>query len=328
MSNQHVRNEKRARQKEGRKLNLENKRQQALKARRRKQRNYWIVAAVIVIGFVLVWYFLIRDDSSDDSSNIQDTSAQTEPTQPPQDTTGQASQDASDSTDDSQDPVEGENSTATTTTESDMPIYTPFLPSDYGNTPCPDPGGPAQSGSAQLSFADSFQSCLDSERSYTAVLDTTAGEIRVELDNQNTPGTANNFVSLARAGYYDGTLLHRTDPSIGIIQGGSPHTNNAADPGPGYTIKDEGTEFTYRAGQLVMARTGAPNSSGAQFFFAVNENTALLDSQGVYVVFGNTVAGQDVLDAILASHRDDPSSSLGGAPDPEVTVNSVRIEES
>ena len=167
---------------------------------------------------------------------------------------------------------------------------------------------------------------MEPDSSYTAVMNTTLGEVRIELDTENTPGTSNNFISLSRAGYYDGTLLHRTDPSIGIIQGGSPHTNNASDQGPGYNIKDEGTSFTYRPGQLVMARGRGLNSSGAQFFFAVNSSTALLDGQGVYVVFGQVTEGLEVLEAVLASHKEIPSSGLGGAPDPEVTVQSVTIE--
>lgn len=199
--------------------------------------------------------------------------------------------------------------------------YTPFTADDYGTTACPEAGS-----DRQLDFAASFQNCLESDSSYTAVMDTSLGTVRIELDTQNTPGTSNNFISLSRAGYYDGTLLHRTDPSIGIIQGGSPHTNSASDPGPGYTIKDEGTGFTYRPGQLVMARSQGPNSSGAQFFFAVNSSTALLDGQGTYVVFGQVTEGLDVLEAVLASHKEIPSSGLGGAPDPEVTVNSVTIE--
>ena len=63
--------------------------------------------------------------------------------------------------------------------------------------------------------------------------------MRFELTASETPLTVNNFVTLARWGYYDDTLLFRTDPSIDIIQGGSPHTNDNRDPGPGYTIPDE-----------------------------------------------------------------------------------------
>jgi len=170
--------------------------------------------------------------------------------------------------------------------------------------------------------------CLDVSRGYTAVFDTSAGEMRVALDVVNTPVTANNFAVLARYGYYDETLLFRTDPSIGIIQGGAPHTNSPSDPGPGYTIADEGSGFSYEPGQIVMARTGAPDSAGAQFFFAVNENTALLNGQGTYVVFGRMdEESLAVAEAILASHVDQPGNQLGGAPDPQVIVNSVTIQE-
>jgi len=198
--------------------------------------------------------------------------------------------------------------------------YTPFEATDYGTTPCPTEDAPRT-----LDFTDSFQNCLTPGAQYTATFRTTAGDITIELDSENTPGTTNNFVSLARYQYYDGTLLHRTDPSIGIIQGGSPHNNSASDRGPGYTIKDEGFGFSYDPGQLVMARTGAPNSSGAQFFFTVDSNAHLLDSQGTYVVFGQVIEGQDVLATILSSHQ--PGGSLGGAPNPPVTVTQIEITE-
>ncbi len=190
---------------------------------------------------------------------------------------------------------------------------------------CPPADG---SGPQVLDFDGPHPLCLDPSKQYTAVFDTTAGEMRIALDMVNTPNTANNFAVLARYHYYDNTLLFRSDPSIGIIQGGSPHTNSPSDPGPGYTIPDEGSDFTYEPGQIVMARTGAPNSASAQFFFAVNENTALLNNQGTYVVFGQMdEAGLSVAEAILASHVDQPDNPLGGAPDPQVIVNSVTIEE-
>ncbi len=196
---------------------------------------------------------------------------------------------------------------------------------NVGSQSCPAVDGPRLQ---VLDFDGSQPMCLDIAKRYTAVFDTTAGEMRVELDMVNTPKTANNFAVLARYGYYDDTLLFRTDPSIGIIQGGSPHTNSPADPGPGYTIADEGAGFTYEPGQIVMARTAAPNSAGAQFFFAVNENTALLNSQGTYVVFGKLDAESlKVAEAILASHQDQPNNPLGGAPNPAVTINSVMINE-
>ena len=201
--------------------------------------------------------------------------------------------------------------------------YAPFSATDYGTTACPT-GDAART----LDFIDSFQNCLTPGTQYTAIFRTSAGDVTIELDSVNTPGTTNNFISLARYQYYDDTLLHRTDPSIGIIQGGSPHNNAANDRGPGYTIKDEGNDFTYVPGQLVMARTGAPNSSGAQFFFTANFNANLLDSQGTYVVFGEVIEGLDVLELVLSSHAEGPNPQLGGAPNPPVTINQVEIIES
>ncbi|MDE0604455.1 MAG: peptidylprolyl isomerase [bacterium] len=201
----------------------------------------------------------------------------------------------------------------------------PIPEGSIGMGDCPPADG---SGPAVLYFDGPQPICLDPSRQYTAVLDTTAGEMRIALDMVNTPITANNFAVLALHHYYDDTLLFRTDPGIGIIQGGAPHTNSPSDPGPGYTIPDEGSGFTYEPGQIVMARTAAPNSASAQFFFAVNENTALLNSQGTYVVFGQMDdASLAVAEAILASHVDQPDNRLGGAPDPPVIVLSVTIEE-
>jgi cyclophilin family peptidyl-prolyl cis-trans isomerase len=77
-----------------------------------------------------------------------------------------------------------------------------------------------------------------------------------------------------------------------------------------------------------MARSAAPDSAGAQFFFSAGPDTVLLNDQGTYVTFGRTSTGLDVLEEILASHVDQPDNPLGGAPDPAVTVRSVTIVES
>lgn len=179
--------------------------------------------------------------------------------------------------------------------------------------------------------------CIDTTTSHLAVFDTSEGEIRVTLNTAETPITVNNFVTLARWGYYDGTTIFRSDPSIDIIQGGAPRTESPSDPGPGYTIPDEPQfeetsagivgPYRYAPGQLVMARTALPNSSSAQYFFTTGENAARLDGQGVYVVFGETdEAGLGVLQSIIGLHE--PGGALGGAPSRTVTVNSVTIEVS
>ena len=202
-------------------------------------------------------------------------------------------------------------------------FFYPYTPGDYGSGPC----APAErTDEAVLNFAEAPGLCIDVTAAHTAVFDTSAGTVRVALDAARTPGTVNNFVNLARFGYYDATLIHRSDPSIGILQGGSPHTNNASDPGPGYQVRDEGSGFTYRPGQLAMARTSGPNSADAQFFFTVTEAAALLDGQGTYVVFGEVLEGLDVLVDILGSHLAETGNDFGGAPDPPVVVNSITIE--
>jgi cyclophilin family peptidyl-prolyl cis-trans isomerase len=201
---------------------------------------------------------------------------------------------------------------------------------------------PAEDGSSPrtIDFAERQPMCIDPNQNHVAVFDTSEGEIRVELNSTDTPLTVNNFVTLARWGYYDGTTFFRTDPSIDIIQGGGPHTESPSDPGPGYTIPDEPQfpfdastgqvfdgPYRYVPGQLVMARSGGPDAGSAQFFFTTGPNAARLDGQGVYVVFGETgAAGLAVLQSVIDLHE--PDGALGGAPSRTVTVNSVTIEVS
>ena len=200
---------------------------------------------------------------------------------------------------------------------------------------CPAPDG---SGPRYFDFDGPQPMCIEPGARYVAVFDTSEGEMRFELTAADTPGTVNNFVTLARWGYYHHTLLFRTDPSIDIIQGGSPHTNSASDPGPGYTIPDEpafdvdpGTgrlsgPYRYEPGQLVMARSSGPDSAGAQFFITTGPNASRLDSQGTYVVLGSTdAAGLAVAQSIIGLHV--AGGSLGGEPSRPVIVRSVTIEE-
>jgi len=306
------RTDKRAPQTQRRQQRLEAEREAAAQRKRKRSIRNWIIVGVIAVGAFMAWYFLALDNNGTEEvtpPTVQDsvtTITGVEPTTP-------------------ESTLTIPEVPPTTTTEFEEivpPKYTPYTDDDYGSTPCP-----TSDADRVLDFDDSFQNCLQEGVEYTAAFTTTAGEFKVRLDSVNTPGTTNNFISLARHKYYDGTLLHRSDPSIGIIQGGSPHNNAANDRGPGYNIKDEGTGFNYPRGLLVMARGGAPNSASAQFFFSVNENTRVLNSQGTYVVFGEVIEGIDVLQSILNSHQDIPNSRLGGAPNPPVTVQLVEIQE-
>jgi cyclophilin family peptidyl-prolyl cis-trans isomerase len=207
------------------------------------------------------------------------------------------------------------------------PIFT------FGSGPCPNADG---SSPKTLTFTDPPQKCIDPAKTYIANFDTSAGKIAVKLDAEKTPGTTNNFVVLARYHYYDGTQLFRTAQSIGIVQGGAPHTNSSTDSGPGYSLQDEGFDYAslpqsnglatggpyhYLPGDFVMARSAAPNGAAAQFFWAVNDKTASLDGQGVYVKFGTTTEGLDVLTLFLAN-------SPTETPATPITINTVTITES
>jgi len=244
---------------------------------------------------------------------------------------------ASDDDDDSATDAAGEGTEPVEPTDT-TPLEFPEADFVYGDGECPPEDGVDE---PMLTFDGPPPLCIDPAQSHVAVFATSEGEIRVDLDGDATPGTVNNFVTLARWGYYDGTTIHRTDPSIDIIQGGSPTTESAADPGPGYTITDEPTFVTdpttgqlvgpyrYEPGQLVMARAAGPDSASGQYFFSTGPNTNLLDSQGVYVVFGQTdEAGLGVLETIIGLHEDDPTTGLGGAPSETVTIESVTIEVS
>ncbi len=184
-----------------------------------------------------------------------------------------------------------------------------------------------------LTFPDAFADCLDPGKTYSATVTTSEGPVVVQLDTQRTPIAANNFVNLARSGYYDDTQLFRTEARTGIVQGGSPHTQNNRDPGPGYTIPDEGLPFStadYAPGVIAMANSG-PDSGGGQFFFLsraagsyLGDPQAIGDSAGSYVVFGRTTEGLDVLQAI-SDLESAPGSSTPARP---VTIESVTITAS
>ena len=136
----------------------------------------------------------------------------------------------------------------------------------------------------------------------TAEFHTAKGVMKAELYADDVPNTVNNFVKLAKSGFYDGLRFHRVIPNF-VIQGGCPFSRNLGDPrtgtgGPGYSIKCEtsaGRQYHDR-GVLSMAHAGK-DTGGSQFFICHNrENTQHLD--GVHTCFGKVFEGLDVLDAI------------------------------
>jgi peptidyl-prolyl cis-trans isomerase B (cyclophilin B) len=129
---------------------------------------------------------------------------------------------------------------------------------------------------------------------YEVVLDTTLGQIRLQLDSAVAPGHVRNMVALAESGYYDGGCFHRIIKGF-MIQGGCPEGTGTG--GPGYKIPAEFNKTPHEAGVLSMARTGDPNSAGSQFFICL-ERVPHLDNQ--YTAFGRTAdaASLDVVKAI------------------------------
>jgi peptidyl-prolyl cis-trans isomerase B (cyclophilin B) len=134
---------------------------------------------------------------------------------------------------------------------------------------------------------------IDTTKSYVATFDTPRGQIVCELFAKDAPKTVNNFVFLAREGFYDGTVFHRVIADF-MIQGGDPTGTGRG--GPGYKFEDEvkTNPNKHARGVLSMANAG-PNTNGSQFFITHVE-TSWLD--GKHTVFGKVLNGQDVVDSV------------------------------
>ncbi|MEK7141047.1 MAG: peptidylprolyl isomerase [Patescibacteria group bacterium] len=160
---------------------------------------------------------------------------------------------------------------------------------------------------------------FDMKKSYTAILHTEKGDITIVLNAKATPKTAENFVSLSRKNFYDGTVFHRVIAGF-MIQGGDPKGDGTG--GPGYKFADEPFTGQYSRGTVAMANSG-PNTNGSQFFI-MHEGTALPKN---YVIFGNVTKGLDVVDAIATAKVKMSPSGEDSTPVTPVKVTSVDIIE-
>ena len=130
------------------------------------------------------------------------------------------------------------------------------------------------------------------------------GVMKAELYPDIAPNTVNNFISLVKSGFYDGTIFHRVIPGF-MIQGGDPDGTGMG--GPGYSIKGEFSQngfqndLIHQRGVLSMARTMAPDSAGSQFFVMVDDAPHL---DGAYAAFGKVIEGMETADAIVSAKRD------------------------
>lgn len=174
--------------------------------------------------------------------------------------------------------------------------------------PEPTPTPEKESPPARKFYRSAPEMTIQTNNSYTAILDTNKGEIVVELFASDAPKTVNNFVFLSREGFYNGVIFHRVIPGF-MAQGGDPTGTGTG--GPGYKFEDEFAPNLKHdsPGILSMANAG-PNTNGSQFFITFVPTPHL---DGVHSVFGKVIDGMDTLNGI---------GEAGGAK-----INSINIEE-
>ena len=160
---------------------------------------------------------------------------------------------------------------------------------------------------------------IDKSKKYTAELSTSMGKITIELFAGKTPITVNNFVTLAKKGFYDKTVFHRVIKGF-MIQGGDPKGDGTG--GPGYTFADEPFEGEYKRGIIAMANAG-PNTNGSQFFI-MHQDYNLPKN---YVIFGQVTSGLEVVDKIANSPVGANSSTEQSKPLTPITLDKVEILE-
>ncbi|HEY3118848.1 MAG TPA: peptidylprolyl isomerase [Chloroflexota bacterium] len=162
---------------------------------------------------------------------------------------------------------------------------------------------------------------IDPNKQYSAAIRTNLGDFQVELLGKDTPNTVNNFVFLARNGFYDGVKFHRVINDF-MVQTGDPTGSGRG--GPGYQIVDEPVISNYDRGVLAMANTGRPNTAGSQFFIVQGASVTLPKT---YTIFGKVTDGMDVVDKIAAVPVAASATGELSVPQQEVRVEKVTITE-
>ncbi|HWH23608.1 MAG TPA: peptidylprolyl isomerase [Candidatus Limnocylindria bacterium] len=155
---------------------------------------------------------------------------------------------------------------------------------------------------------------IDPARRYRATIQTSAGTMTADLFATDAPKTVNNFVFLARDGFYDGVIFHRVISGF-MIQGGDPTGTGRG--GPGYRFADEPVSRPYSRGTLAMANAG-PDTNGSQFFI-MHADYGLPPN---YTIFGKLTDGEDVVDVIASAKAD-----ANDRPAEPVRIERVEISE-
>lgn len=161
---------------------------------------------------------------------------------------------------------------------------------------------------------------IDLDKHYQARVETSKGEFVIALDAMKKPVTVNNFVFLAREGFYDGLTFHSVIESY-MIQTGDPKGNGTG--GAGYRIPDElDADASYDVGTVAMFNTGSPNTGSSQFFICTGDEASNLNRQPNYAIFGKVTEGMDVIRAIASTPAKD------GVPLEPIVIEAITIEES
>ena len=198
------------------------------------------------------------------------------------------------------------------------PAVTPTAAAAQTSTPAPAPA-PADTERTRMQWNSPPEMVIDPEKRYFATLRTNKGVVEVELFPKETPIAVNNFIFLARQGFYDGTPFHRVIKGF-MVQGGDPTGKGTG--GPGYRFDDEPITRDYLRGTLAMANAG-PNTNGSQFFI-MHQNYALPKN---YIIFGQATDGLDVVDAMANTPVKSSSSGERSVPTEPLILESVEIRE-
>ena len=191
---------------------------------------------------------------------------------------------------------------------------------DPVSTPTPQIAS-APSGASHKRYGAPPLMTIDVEKRYSATLITNKGDMVLELFADEAPVTVNNFVFLAREGFYNGVTFHRIIQNF-MVQTGDPTGTGMG--GPGYRFNDEPVTRSYSRGIVAMANAG-PNTNGSQFFLVHGTNVGLPPA---YTIFGELSQGIETLDAIAAAQVGPSAGGELSAPLETIIVESIEIRES
>ncbi|UKS26311.1 peptidylprolyl isomerase [Paenibacillus sp. HWE-109] len=173
-------------------------------------------------------------------------------------------------------------------------------------------------------YSSSPSMSIATNRSYQATIETTKGSFRIELFAKDAPKTVNNFLFLAREGFYDDVTFHRVLKNF-VIQAGDPSGTGRG--GPGYSFEDElNNGHKYEPGIVAMANSG-PNTNGSQFFICTGTDSDYLNTIPNYTIFGKVIEGMDVVLDLASTPVEQNGNQEKSKPIETISIKNVAITE-